>query len=183
VRVELDGILSADFDALGRCTAFREWWHRRERAPASNQTENATSSSDPAQTRRYVESAVQLVTELSVRDVRRSLSFYEALGFQAQRVETTFAAAAWEDHQFFLSQDGLLLEPLAAPIVNVRVMLPDVDRVWQRVVEMQLPVAAPIGDRSYGLRDFTVTDPDGYGLRFATWLPTFAPQRRRHAET
>lgn len=29
-RVELDGVLLAEFDREGRCTVFREWWHRRE---------------------------------------------------------------------------------------------------------------------------------------------------------
>ena len=29
-RVELDGILMAAIDADGRCSAFREWWHRLE---------------------------------------------------------------------------------------------------------------------------------------------------------
>jgi hypothetical protein len=31
-------------------------------------------------------------------------------------------------------------------------------------------VVSPIGDRYYGLRDFTIADPDGFGLRFASWL-------------
>ena len=29
-KVELDGILLCEFDGTGRCTIFREWWHRRE---------------------------------------------------------------------------------------------------------------------------------------------------------
>jgi hypothetical protein len=29
-------------------------------------------------------------------------------------------------------------------------------------------VLAPIADRDYGLRDFTIADPDGFGIRFAT---------------
>ena len=29
-RVQLDGILLANIDDDGRCTDFREWWHRRE---------------------------------------------------------------------------------------------------------------------------------------------------------
>jgi hypothetical protein len=29
-RVELDGILVAEFDEAGLCTDFKEWWHRRE---------------------------------------------------------------------------------------------------------------------------------------------------------
>ena len=28
--VRLDGALAARFDANGRCTEFREWWHRQE---------------------------------------------------------------------------------------------------------------------------------------------------------
>jgi ketosteroid isomerase-like protein len=31
VQVELDGILTADFDPSGQCRVFREWWHRREK--------------------------------------------------------------------------------------------------------------------------------------------------------
>jgi hypothetical protein len=31
-------------------------------------------------------------------------------------------------------------------------------------------VLAPIGDRDYGLRDFTILDPDGFGQRFASLL-------------
>jgi catechol 2,3-dioxygenase-like lactoylglutathione lyase family enzyme len=119
---------------------------------------------------RYVDSTQQLVVELSVRDLPTSLAFYERLGFQIQRAEATFAVVAWEDHQLFLSQDGNALETLPTPIINVRVMVPDVNRVWQRVNDLGLPVVVPIGDRHYGLRDFTIVDPDGFGVRFATWL-------------
>ena len=36
-HVELDGFLSAEFDDAGRCSVFREWWHRREhRRPAGS---------------------------------------------------------------------------------------------------------------------------------------------------
>ena len=29
-RVDLDGVLLAEFSADGTCSVFREWWHRRE---------------------------------------------------------------------------------------------------------------------------------------------------------
>ena len=51
-------------------------------------------------------------------------------------------------------------------------MVPDVDQIWQRLTELGPRIIVPIGDRRYGLRDFTIVDPDGYELRFATRLPT-----------
>ncbi len=173
VFVEIDGILSAKFDETMRCVEFREWWHRREHASA----DSLQIAEEGAPKNRYVDSTQQLVVELSVRDLQRSLAFYATLGFHVERAEAKFAVVAWEEHQFFLSQDGLLLDALAAPIMNVRVMVPDVDRLWQRVIELGLPVAAPVGDRSYGLRDFTIVDPDGFGVRFATWLRTTDSRR------
>ena len=120
---------------------------------------------------RHVDATEQLVVELLVRELRRSLSFYLALGFHLLREEQRFAVLTWEDHRLFLDQQDHLPEPPATPVMNVRVMVPDVDRVWQRVQELGLRVTAPIADRYYGLRDFTVADPDGFGLRFATRLP------------
>ncbi len=33
-RVELDGMLQAEFAGDGKCVRFREWWHRRESGPS-----------------------------------------------------------------------------------------------------------------------------------------------------
>jgi catechol 2,3-dioxygenase-like lactoylglutathione lyase family enzyme len=124
----------------------------------------------------YVDSTEQLVVELFVRDLHRSLGFYRALGFDVLREEETFAVVAWEAHRLFLDQRDDLPEAPATPVMNVRVMLPDVDRVWERVNELRLRselglhVVAPVADRPYGLRDFTIVDPDGFGVRFATRL-------------
>jgi len=120
---------------------------------------------------RYVESTKQLVVELLVRDLGRSLDYYRALGFVVLRQEKTFAVVAWEEHRLFLDRRDDLPAPSAVPAMNVRVMLPDVDRVWARANELGLRIVAPIENRYYGLRDFTVVDPDGFGIRFATRLP------------
>lgn len=32
------------------------------------------------------------------------------------------------------------------------------------------PIIVPIADRYYGLRDFLIADPDGFGVRFASIL-------------
>jgi hypothetical protein len=55
-------------------------------------------------------------------------------------------------------------------VAYVRVMVPNVDDYWKLANEMGAPVAVPIGDRYCGLRDFIITDPDGFGVRFASWL-------------
>jgi len=56
------------------------------------------------------------------------------------------------------------------PQGNVRVMVPNVDAYWTLSREMGAHVLSPITDQSYGLRDFTIADPDGFGIRFGTWL-------------
>lgn len=120
---------------------------------------------------RYVDPTEQLVVELLVRDLTRSVTFYRALGFDLLREEPRFAILAWEGHQLFLQQAGDLPEPPVTAVINLRVMVPDVDPIWQRATELGPRIIVPIGDRHYGLRDFTILDPDGFELRFATRLP------------
>jgi len=42
--------------------------------------------------------------------------------------------------------------------------------VLSAVQQLGARVIKPIADRYYGLRDFTIADPDGFGLRFGTRL-------------
>lgn len=119
---------------------------------------------------RYVEPTRQLVVEVMVRDLAASRAFYERLGFEVIRADGSFLELAWEGHLFFLDERPDRASPPSRPAANVRVMVPDVDRWWATVREMGARVVAPIGDRDYGLRDFTIADPDGFGLRFASWL-------------
>jgi len=51
-------------------------------------------------------------------------------------------------------------------------MVADVDAYWARAQAMGAHVLAPIADRNYGLRDFTILDADGFGLRFGSRLTT-----------
>jgi catechol 2,3-dioxygenase-like lactoylglutathione lyase family enzyme len=127
---------------------------------------------------RYVDSTIQLVTEILVRDIKRSTAFYRSLGFELLRDGGDFVELTWEEHCLFLAELSAFPEvpvppaasPAAFPPANVRVMVPDVDRLWELASEVGAPVVIPIGDRYYGLRDFTVSDPDGFGVRFATLL-------------
>src|SRR5262245_1324728 len=118
----------------------------------------------------YVPPTEQLVVELAVRELNRSLGFYQALGFDVLRQAKRFAMLSWEDHQFLLQQNDDLPATTSPAVVNLRVMVPDVDRIWTQANQMQSTIVVPIGDRHYGLRDFTILDPDGYELRFASRL-------------
>ncbi|HEY1269271.1 MAG TPA: VOC family protein [Candidatus Binatia bacterium] len=127
---------------------------------------------------RYVDPTDQLVTEIVVADIKRSVRFYLELGFTLLRDGGDFVELTWEDHRLFLAELSAFREAAAEaaprpkfPRANVRVMVPDVDACWARVQKLGAEVVLPIADRYYGLRDFTIADPDGFGIRFASTLP------------
>lgn len=116
------------------------------------------------------ETEEHLVVEIMVRDIVRSLAIYSELGFTVERRDGNFAALRWGDRRLFLDQRSDL-KPLSEPSrANVRILTNDVDAVWEIAAKIGLRVERPIADRYYGLRDFTVIDPDGFGLRFAKSL-------------
>src|SRR5688500_17631017 len=125
---------------------------------------------------KYVDSTEQLVTEIMVKDIRHSTNFYRLLGFQLLRDGGDFVELAWEDHRLFLAEISavhdlpeLPLQPAPAfPSANVRVMVRDVDHYWKIANDIGAKIIVPIADRYYGLRDFTIADPDGFGIRFAS---------------
>ncbi len=127
---------------------------------------------------RYVDPIEQLVTEIVVRDARRSIEFYRLLRFELLRDGGDFVELTWEDHRLFLAElsafhevDGVELPaPPRFPLANVRVMVPDVDAQWRLANEIGARIIVPIADRYYGLRDFMIADPDGFGVRFASTL-------------
>ena len=110
----------------------------------------------------------QLVVEVLVSDLDRSLAIYTALGFLLERRDTHFAALRFEGYEVFLDERPDLPQTSGPSRANVRILVADVDAMWELVQQLQLRVEQPIEDRYYGLRDFTVLDPDGFGLRFAT---------------
>jgi catechol 2,3-dioxygenase-like lactoylglutathione lyase family enzyme len=128
----------------------------------------------------YVDSTEQLVTEIFVKNIRVSVSFYQRLGFQLLRDGGDFVELTWEEHRLFLAEISAVhdaeLKPTDLhssgiyPVANVRVMVADVDSYWSMVQQMGARVILPIADRYYGLRDFTIADPDGFGVRFASRL-------------
>ena len=128
--------------------------------------------------KKYVDSTEQLVTEIVVRNIQRSTRFYRQLGFKVLRDAGDFVELTWEDHQLYIaelsayheinSEEIELPYPPKFPIANIRIMVPNVDHYWKLAKEMEAQIVIPIADRYYGLRDFIISDPDGFGVRFAT---------------
>lgn len=123
----------------------------------------------------FVRSEEQLVTEVFVTNLGVSIDFYRTLGFAMLRREGHFAELSWEGHLFFLDESPQMAGSHPHPQANIRIMVPDVDRYWRLAEQLRAPIISEIADRPYGLRDFILTDPDGFGLRFATPLSSYSP--------
>ena len=126
----------------------------------------------------YVPATEQLVTEVVVKDIKRSTEFYCRMGFKLLRDGGDFVELTWENHRLFLAElsafDGIQgvesKAPPDVPVANVRVMVPEVGDHWKIANQIGARIILPVSDRYYGLRDFTIADPDGFGIRFATVL-------------
>src|SRR5271165_407272 len=109
---------------------------------------------------RYTEPENQLIVELYVKNANESKEFYRNLGFQISRDEGWFVELKWEDSRIFLEETSNASPP-EFPTGNIRIVVPNVDDYWILANKLGVRVIKPIGDREYGLRDFTIAGPDG----------------------
>ena len=123
--------------------------------------------------------------ELFVPDVGAAIDFYTGkLGFTLYRVDppgetgphsefailtlgravVMFAA----DH-LYEAMGGIIQSPRGVAI-DIRIMIDDADAVYNRCRESGVEIVHEIADRYYGLRDFVISDLNGFRLRFASSL-------------
>lgn len=124
-----------------------------------------------------------LVPELLVTDLDASLRFWVGLcGFSVRydRPDERFAYLELGSAHVMLEQAGVgrnwLTGPLDAPLgrgVNLQVSVPDSDVTAAALSGARIPFFMPpetkwyrTGDTEAGVRQFLVTDPDGYLIRF-----------------
>jgi hypothetical protein len=100
----------------------------------------------------------------------KSINFYELFGFTLVRQEEGFAELSWGENFLYLEETSRDRPSTEQPAGNIRILVPDVDRYWNLAKKMETKVFREIGDREYGLRDFTIFGPDGISLRFASRL-------------
>ena len=142
----------------------------------------------PLQYRRPVTiGTVTLVPELLVTDLATSLAFWRDLcGFAVayDRPDEGFAYLTRGDAHVMLEQEGVgrnwLTGPLDRPLgrgINFQLAVDDLEPILARLRAANHALFLEpetkwyrIGDEERGVRQFLVTDPDGYLLRFQTPL-------------
>ncbi len=124
-----------------------------------------------------------LVPELLVQDLDRSLAFWGSLcGFEVRyaRPEERFAYLALGTAHVMLEQLGVgrnwitgPLEPPRGRGINLQITVPDADAIAAALDAAGHALFMPpetrhyrVGDQEVGVRQFLVTDPDGYLIRF-----------------
>ena len=124
---------------------------------------------------------MRLRIELFVDDLDTSIAFYAALGFAVERREHDYASLRWGDAVIGLGPiaklppaspgPGFTRQRLAADRgagVEIVLEVEDLDTALAAVRATGHPLAEEPTDQPWGLRDFRVTDPDGYYLRLTT---------------
>jgi len=130
----------------------------------------------------------RLTPEFDVADLDRSLAFYVGVigaTVMFDRPEERFAFLMLEGVHLMLEEAAgpgrrFRTAPLEHPYgrgVNFMIDIADVDRLYQQVQAAGSPIVIPLEERWYrqseietGHRQFVVADPDGYLLRFSTFL-------------
>lgn len=130
----------------------------------------------------------RLTPELDVADLDRSLAFYVGVvGFQVlfDRPEERFAFLELEGARLMLEEASgpgrrfrtASLEHPYGRGVNFMIEVAEIDRLHGRVRSAGFTIVIPLEERWYrqdavenGHRQFVVADPDGYLMRFSTYL-------------
>jgi DNA-binding transcriptional MerR regulator len=113
-------------------------------------------------TRTEISSWLHVMPHVPVRDMQRSISYYEeALGFQLawRTVDRSVAALSSGEIEILLLTPWTEDSPL--PTLSAYVYVEDPDALCAEYQQAGADVLSPVATRSYGMRDFVVQDPDG----------------------
>ena len=115
----------------------------------------------------------RLRIEIFPSDVARSVTFYEALGFET--VGRKAGPPAYASVRLGEVRIGMVEAPVVDPALRavpmgteVVIEVDDVRALRDQLAERGVELAEDLVDREWGLTDFRMTDPDGYYLRFTS---------------
>lgn len=114
------------------------------------------------------EMTAQGVVEIICVDLDPMLEFYLDLGFRIERQSDSFAVLCGYSIRLFLEEN-----PKASTgkrWINIRLLVPNVNVIWECVHTLGIARVEEIADRLYGVRDFSIEDPSGLDIRFAQVL-------------
>lgn len=109
------------------------------------------------------------IPKLPSLDIERSVKFYEALGFTRVAVLPTVAMVSRDDVDihFWLTNN-----PEIPHTTGCRVNVPEVDELYRAYLPLDIVHPDdPLGDKPWGLREFSILDLDGNILTFAGPIP------------
>ena len=125
----------------------------------------------------------KIIPELSVINLKKSLKFYQTIGFKIEyeRTENKFVFLSLGEIQFMLQEiskeDKWDLAPLEYPLgrgINFQLEVENVDKVYTILKENNYKIAFEMEENWYrqdnkllGNKEFLVQDPDGYLIRFS----------------
>ena len=106
---------------------------------------------------------------LAVKDLRVAADYFvDQLGF-----DRDFTAPGWEFLSFgiFKVMLGECADEMTAEATGnhswfAHALVENVDEVYEELLERGARILTPIGDRPWGIRDFTVVTPDGHRIVF-----------------
>jgi len=115
----------------------------------------------------YVEFAVEILVE----NLTKSIDFYKIIRFEVIRTYNSddydFATLKFANTIIMLKEDRRVNKVIDGSIIQLRFILnDDLTKFHEHVQQQNIPILKPLGDIYYGLRRFSISDPDGYELKF-----------------
>lgn len=129
----------------------------------------------------------KLTPNLLVSNVDRSRAFYiDVLGFSAgmnvpEQPPFVFASVTGGTVEIFFNDAAATIEEYPAlkgrPIGASGTLFIEVEGIEQYYAQLEgnVTLAVPLKTQWYGMREFAITDPDGYLITFAEPVPKAAP--------
>lgn len=112
------------------------------------------------------------IPKLASLDIERSVQFFEKLGFTRIAVHPTVAMITRDDVDihFWLTND-----PSVPQTSGCRANVQDVDALYEKYLPLNVVHPKdPLGDKPWGMREFSILDIDGNILTFAAPIPKAA---------
>ncbi len=107
---------------------------------------------------------------LHVPDVAASVAWYESLGFEVLDVDPPDAAAQWAHLAYGAGRVMFRASPVAGPAcVDIYIRIPAVDALREALPRTVEVISGP-QDMTYGMRELTLRDPNGFAVTFGETL-------------